>query len=225
MMVKIKVCGIKDEMILKKAINQGVDATGVVINVPSSPRAISIEDALQLKEEVPPFISFTAVILPNSVSDAELIVDKLKPDVLQVHAIKPLSFFKKLRRIVDVRLIFSLPIDANGNSRLFDRDPIAASRILEEYCDALLIDTYSPKAMGGSGRVHDWNVAKKVRNTIKKPLILSGGLNPNNVVDAISIVQPYAVDASSGLESSPGVKDPNLIEEFVKKIREAESHA
>ncbi|MHA1143141.1 MAG: phosphoribosylanthranilate isomerase [Candidatus Helarchaeota archaeon] len=219
-MTKIKICGLKDSKHIEQIVYQGVDAIGTVVNVPRSARSISIQHALSIRRSIPPFISHVCVTVPETIVDALSLEEKLRPDVLQVHALEKESFFKELRRIIKTKLVLALPIDESGNSRLIDKDPIFASQVLTKYCDALLIDSYSAKTIGGSGVVHDWSIAKKVRESINVPLILSGGLTPENVRNAIETVQPFAVDVSSGVESAPGVKDIDLIKEFIKNSRE-----
>lgn len=219
-MTKIKICGLKEVKHVNQVVKEGVDAIGTVVNVPKSPRNITVEQALSLKKLIPPFISYTCVTIPNFPMDVRMIEKELQPDVLQIHAIKPESFFEQLRKLASTKLILGLPINQDGNSKVIEEDPVTAGKILAKFCDALLFDSYSAKTIGGSGILSDWNIAKKVQEAIDVPLILSGGLNPNNVKKAIETVHPYAVDVSSGVESAPGVKDEKLISEFIKMVRE-----
>jgi phosphoribosylanthranilate isomerase len=85
--------------------------------------------------------------------------------------------------------------------------------------DAILLDTKTKEGMGGTGQTHDWNISKKIVETVKKPVILAGGLNPGNVQAAIEAVRPYAVDVASGVENSPGIKDKEKIKEFLQKVK------
>jgi phosphoribosylanthranilate isomerase len=89
--------------------------------------------------------------------------------------------------------------------------------------NAVLIDSYTAGKLGGTGKTHNWELSRSIRELIQpKPLILAGGLNQHNVIKAITQVKPYAVDVSSGVESSPGIKSTKKIYEFVKKAKEAE---
>jgi len=218
--MKVKICGIKDHEHVKLLIDVGVDAIGVVVNVPKSPRNISIKDAQEIHGLIPPFTTFVCVTIAKSVSDALELEKELRSDVIQIHALESESFFKELRKKLKTKLILGLPIDENGKSKVINEDPIEASKVLSKYCDALLIDRFSSKTIGGSGKLNDMDIAKKVRETIKIPLILSGGLNDQNVKEAIQHVVPYAVDVSSGVESAPGMKDENLILQFIKQAKE-----
>jgi phosphoribosylanthranilate isomerase len=89
--------------------------------------------------------------------------------------------------------------------------------------DAVLVDSFVAGRFGGTGKVHDWELSKRVRQKVHpKPLILAGGLNPENVQDAVRVVKPYAVDVSSGVESQPGIKDSKKVFEFIKNAKEVE---
>ncbi|MHA1785607.1 MAG: phosphoribosylanthranilate isomerase [Candidatus Helarchaeota archaeon] len=218
-MVRIKICGIKKFSDLDILLKNGVDAIGTVVNVPKSPRNLSIKQALLIREKIPPFISHVCVTISNNVEDLVKIQKIIKPDVFQVHAFKEESFFKNVREIVRSKLILALHLDKKGNSKIIHPDPIRASKILSSYCDALLVDSFSVETMGGSGIQNDFKLVKKVKDVINVPLILSGGLTPNNVIDAINLVNPYAVDVSSGVESSPGIKDEKLMVQFIKNVK------
>jgi len=218
-LVKIKICGIRDENHIKLLVKEGVDAIGTVINVPKSPRNMSVKTALSLKKIIPPFINFVCVTIPNSISGVTTLENHLKPDVMQLHALENESFFKDIRKSIKSKLVFGLPIDKNGNSKVIHKDPIISAKVLSKYCDALLVDSYSENTIGGSGITNDLEIAKKIREVIKIPLILSGGLNPENISNAIKHVQPYAVDVSSGVESSPGIKNEELMINFIKNAR------
>ncbi|NHI93467.1 MAG: phosphoribosylanthranilate isomerase [Candidatus Lokiarchaeota archaeon] len=219
-LVKIKICGIREEEHVNLLIEEGVDAIGTVINVPKSPRNLSVKRALAIKRILPPFIDFVCVTIPNSISGIITLERILNPDVIQLHALESESFFKEIRKKTKIKLIISLPIDQDGNSKVINNDPIISSKILAKYCDALLIDTYSEITIGGSGILNNLEIAKEVKEVIEIPLILSGGLNPDNIINAIQQVRPYAVDVSSGVESSPGIKDEGLIVNFIKNARE-----
>lgn len=218
-MVKIKICGISEENHVKLLVKEGIDCIGTVVNVPKSPRNLDVKKALSLKKNIPSSISFVCVTIPESTSNIISLENDLQPDVMQLHALENESFFKEIREKIKSKLVLGLPIDKNGNSKVIYKDPISSAMILSKYCDALLIDSYSEKTIGGSGVINDFEAAKKVKEAIRIPLILSGGLNPENVVEAIQYVQPHAVDVSSGVESSPGMKDENLIIKFIKNAR------
>ncbi|MCW4021281.1 MAG: phosphoribosylanthranilate isomerase, partial [Candidatus Bathyarchaeota archaeon] len=139
---------------------------------------------------------------------------KLEPRIIQVHGLSHL--YKDVRkRLRGVRLICAIQAKADKAVNI----AVKAA----ETCDAVLLDTYVSGRHGGTGKVHDWKLSRRVREAIHpKPLILAGGLTPKNVKDAIRVVKPYAVDVSSGVESSPGTKDPDKVFEFIRNAKEVE---
>ncbi len=124
-------------------------------------------------------------------------------DMLQFHGDESPSYILKFRE----KIIKSFRIE--------DEDSL--KDIPKYKASAYLLDTYSPKKYGGTGKVFNWDLAVKAKKF--GPIILAGGLTPDNVTEAIQKVKPYAVDVSSGVESSPGKKDPKKLEEFVKRVR------
>jgi len=211
--VKVKICGITREEDLAIAVAAGADAVGFVVGVISSPRNLTLKKAEKLIRKVPIFVDSVAVTVTNNINSLTKIYEKLKPDILQIHG-ENLSEASIIReKIPDTPLIKALYMKT-GN---VIKDAMEASNSF----DAILLDSFVPGKYGGTGIVHDLEMSKRVKQTIEpKPLILAGGLKPENVKDAIQIVQPYAVDVSTGVELRPGVKDPQKIFEFIKNAKE-----
>jgi phosphoribosylanthranilate isomerase len=211
--VKVKICGITREEDLRMVCDMGVDAVGFVVNVPSSPRNLPVETAKKLVGLVPVFVKSVLVTVPNSVNEVVMLYEKLKPSVVQIHGdniMHVLALREKLRNTMLIRAITVNPKEVFG-----------ASIKESEFFDAILLDSYSRGKHGGTGVTHNWSLSRRFREAIHpKPLILAGGLNPENVKDAIRTVKPYAVDVSTGVESAPGVKDPEKVEAFIKNAKE-----
>ncbi|MFX1451644.1 MAG: phosphoribosylanthranilate isomerase, partial [Promethearchaeota archaeon] len=129
--------------------------------------------------------------------------------------------YTDVKNRISTKIINGLPVNKHNESQILDKDPLIAAKILQKYSDAILIDKYIPNKLGGTGSTVDWKLAKKVRDIIDIPLILAGGLNEENIIEAIKIVNPFAVDVSSGVEQAPGIKDPNKIVQFINNIKEA----
>ncbi|MEM3041367.1 MAG: phosphoribosylanthranilate isomerase [Nitrososphaerota archaeon] len=212
--VRVKICGITSIQDLHAAVEAGADAVGFVVETPQSPRTLSIKEAKQLIRETPIFVETVAVTVPEDLSHLEKVYEELSPDIIQVHDSSHL--YEKIRkRLHDARVIGAVQA----------RPDIDIDSILKVAAgfDAILLDSYVPGKLGGSGEPHDWKISKRIRDLIDpKPLILAGGLRPENVKEAIHTVKPYAVDVSSGVEKKPGVKDREKIFQFVKNAREAE---
>jgi len=213
--VKVKICGITREEDLAIAVAAGADAVGFIVGVTSSPRNLTLKKAEKLIKKVPIFVDSVAVTVTNNINSLTKIYEKLRPDVLQIHG-ENLSEASVIReKIHDTPLIKALYMKTAN----VIKDAIEASNSF----DAILLDSFVPGKYGGTGMVHDLEMSKQVRQTIEpKPLILAGGLKPENVKDAIHIVQPYAVDVSTGVELRPCIKDSQKVFEFIKNAKEAD---
>jgi phosphoribosylanthranilate isomerase len=210
--VKVKICGITSLKALFAATSAGADAVGFVVDVPNSPRNLSISKASKLIKNTPIFVDPVIVTVTKDIRQIKMLYRELGPIRIQVYG-SP-TYFKKIQKnLSKISLIGSIGVDTVNTLK----NAIETARI----CDAVLLDSYMTDKHGGTGIIHDWNVSKQVKESIyPRPLILAGGLNPSNVKEAICLVQPYAVDVSSGVESSPGIKDPNKILEFIKNVKE-----
>ena len=211
--VKVKICGITREEDLQTAVALGVDALGFVVGVPSSPRNLSQKQAEKLINQVPLFVTSVLVMVPQSVDAIFQTCQCLRPNAVQLHGDIMIDT-KKLRTILSntslIRAINARSVMLNGG----------AFNVSKAF-DAVLLDSFAQGKSGGTGLVHDWNLSKRVKRTIHPtPLILAGGLTPENVQEAIHTVQPYAVDVSTGVESHPGIKDHTKILTFIRNVKE-----
>ncbi len=210
--VKVKICGITRKEDLDAAAAVGADAVGFVVGVASSPRNLSLSDAERLIRQVPPFVKSVLVTIPRSINEFET-YEKLNPDAIQIHG-------ENLPDAASVRLkIPNTPlIGAVNAQRANDLDGVSRATKL---FDAVLLDSFDNGRYGGTGIVHDWTLSERVKQLIHpKPLILAGGLTPENVAEAVRTVEPYAVDVSSGVEQQPGIKDHKKIFEFIKNAKD-----
>lgn len=207
-MVKVKICGIKRHEDLFVSVEEGTDAVGFIFGFPSSPRNLSIKNVKELIRNVPVFVD-SVVVTKEDLKLIELVVKEANPDYLQLYGVFKINDYKDLVR--GTKLIKVLNADKNAIK--------LAKKAIKLGYNVVMLDNLV-KGMGGSGKVADWNLCKEVRDEIfPKPFILSGGLRKDNVLEAIKIVNPYAVDASSSLEVSKGVKDAKLIREFIKRVK------
>ena len=211
--VKVKICGITREEDLQTAVALDIDALGFVVGVPSSPRNLSLKQAEKLINQVPLFVTSVLVMVPQSVDAILQTCECLRPNAVQLHGdilMDPIKLRTTLPNVSLIRAINTksvmLPDGASDASKAFD---------------AVLLDSFAKGMSGGTGLVHDWNLSKRVKQTINPtPLILAGGLTPENVQEAIHTVQPYAVDVSTGVESHPGTKDPAKVLAFIRNVKE-----
>jgi len=214
MKVKVKICGITSNQDLATAVEAGADAVGFVVNVPSSPRNLTLEEAKNMMKNTSVFVKDVVVAVPKSLNELIEIYERLRPDILQIHGHNlPNSAIRE--KLADTRLIGAVQAKSDG----VVEDAVKAA----DTFDAVLVDSFVSGMFGGTGKVHDWELSRRVKQLIHpKPLILAGGLNPENVRDAVRAVQPYAVDVSTGVESRPGVKDPEKVFAFIRNAKEVE---
>jgi phosphoribosylanthranilate isomerase len=208
--VRVKVCGITNREGLEVAVDAGADALGFVVDVPESPRSISLDRARDLVEATPPFVQGVLVSVFDTVDRLETLCSCLAPDAVQVTGTLPRDAICEQFR--GIQVIHAVAVNDQAGVVL----PSAVR------CDAVLTDSCVPGAHGGTGKPHNWNVSRAIKELIAPtPLILAGGLTPGNVRAAIETVRPYAVDVSSGVEARAGIKDPAKIRAFIQAVIEA----
>lgn len=212
--MKVKICGIKTEHDLTIAINAGADAVGFITDVPvDSPRKITLAEASRMISKVPVFVSSVLVIMPENAQQAVRMIQAARPAAVQIHNALPLSELVKIRE-TGVKLIKTIPVSKNADAETL----IKQVKELSGMADAILLDTALDGKTGGTGIPHNWEVSSKVVLNAGIPVILAGGLKPENVREAVRCVRPYAVDTASGVETG-GKKDEKKVLEFIRNAR------
>ena len=201
-MTKIKICGFTNADNAREAAFAGVDAIGLVF-YEKSPRNVDINSAREIVAALPPFVNRVGLFVNANPSFIDEVLCEVPLDTLQFHGDEEaidctqyqMPFIKSVRVSLDTNV----------------------AQIADDFSQAsgLLLDSYNSHTYGGTGEVFDWSLACV---EIQLPVILAGGLNSDNVAEAIKQVRPYAVDASSGVESEPGVKDVDKIRAFIRQI-------
>jgi phosphoribosylanthranilate isomerase len=210
--VRVKICGITRKEDLDAAATAGADAVGFVVGVASSPRNIALEEAEKLIRQVPPFVKSVLVTVPRGIDEFET-YEKLNPDAIQIHGENLHAAASVRLKIPNTLLIGAVNANLANALNVISR----ASKLF----DAVLLDSFVNGRYGGTGIVHDWELSKRAKQAIHpKPLILAGGLNPENVAEAVRAVEPYAVDVSSGVERQPGIKDHKKMIDFIKNAKD-----
>ncbi|MCT9097481.1 phosphoribosylanthranilate isomerase [Haloarchaeobius sp. HME9146] len=204
-MTRVKICGLTREEDVDAAVAAGADALGFVVDVPvDTPREVTVERAAELIDRVPPFVTTVVVTMPETPGEAIELVRELGPDALQVHSDLTPGDVAYLQSNLDVPVI-----------KHVDAANPADARRYADVADAVLVDSVDEEGAGGTGRTHDWEQTREALADIDVPVILAGGLTPENVAEAVVTVEPFAVDVASGVESSGGVKDHDAIRRFV----------
>ncbi|MDC3116483.1 phosphoribosylanthranilate isomerase [Alphaproteobacteria bacterium] len=206
---EIKICGINDQISMSTAIDNGVNYIGLVF-YDKSPRNLSITKAKILAKNRTKKSKIVALTVnPDDVFLQE-IKNCIKPDYIQLHGEETPNRCKNIRDKFNIPLIKGIGIEKNIDLKRYIK-PYA------EICDILILDAPSEELPGGNGKKFDWEILKNYKS--KKKWMLAGGLNINNISEAIDKIKPPAIDISSGLETRKGVKDPQLIKNFVLKCK------
>lgn len=207
MRTRVKICGITRPEDALAAVKHGADAIGLVFYAPS-PRNVSIEQAEQIVAALPPYVSAVGLFVNAAPMEIESVLKRVRLDCLQFHGDETptecaqinMPYYKAVRVKTDTNLL------------QYEADYHQAK--------ALLLDTYSEQAFGGTGQVFDWHLIPK---NLSLPVVLAGGLTAENVANAIMQVKPYAVDVSGGVEMSKGIKDEAKIASFMREVDQLRS--
>ena len=203
---RIKVCGITRPEDGLTAVSLGADAIGLVF-YPPSPRYVSIEQAQAIVSALPPFVTTVGLFVNAAVEEVESVLKQVPLSLLQFHGDEDTDYCNNfaMRYIKAIRM--EEGVDLHHLAEQFSRS------------SGLLVDSYHPGIPGGTGESFDW---KRIPDALSLPLILAGGLEPSNITEAVSSVQPYAVDVSSGVEASKGIKDSVKMSQFIQGVAKAD---
>lgn len=210
--LSIKICGVKTQAVLDATIAAGADMVGFM-HFARSPRHVSIEDLAGLISSARGRIQ-SCVVLVNPDNSCVAEVAALGPDWIQLHGPETPHRVEAIRAEAGVEIMKALPIGS--------AEDVAQVAAFADVADRILLDAKPPKGAerpGGLGMSFDWGLLESLDRSI--PFMLSGGLTPETVADAIRAVRPFGVDVSSGVETSPGTKDIKLIEAFIRNARSA----
>ncbi len=207
MRTRVKICGITRTQDIKSVVDAGADAIGFVF-FPPSPRNVSVELAQELVKYVPAYVQ-TVGLFVNASSDEILEVLKtVSLDVIQFHGDETPEQCQKIAKLTGRRWYKAIQVKP-------DLDVISTIKQYQQVgASAMLLDAWHPELKGGTGHSFDWSQFPQ----LDIPLILAGGLKPENIENAIKTTRAYAVDVSGGVESAKGIKDQQLIEQFMQGV-------
>lgn len=200
-MVRVKICGITNIEDALSAVDYGADALGFIF-FEKSPRCITPEKAKEIISYLPPFVTTVGVFVNEDTKKIKEILSFSGINVLQLHGDESPESCSIWHRVI----------------KAFRVRDFTDLKPLERYrCSAFLLDTYSPESFGGTGQIFNWDIAVEAKRFGR--IILSGGLNTDNIEKAIIYVRPYAVDVSSGIEEEKGKKDLKKMREFIQRAK------
>lgn len=207
MRTRVKICGITRLEDAIAVVEQGADAMGLVF-YPPSPRNIEVDQASRIVAQIPPFITVVGLFVNAEKSFIEDVCDRVKIDLIQFHGDENEAFCRQFSRPYIKAIRMKEGVDIQDSL-----DDFNSAR-------AILVDSYKKGIPGGTGETFNW---ERIPKDLAHKIILAGGLKPENVVDAIKTVGPYAVDVSGGVEQQPGIKDVDKIKKFIFGVNNANS--
>ncbi|ENU35649.1 MULTISPECIES: phosphoribosylanthranilate isomerase [Acinetobacter] len=208
MRTRAKICGITRAQDIQSVVQAGADAIGFVF-FPPSPRHVTIEQAQSLAKLIPPYVQLVGLFVNASAEEIQSVLDSVPLDVLQLHGDESPEQCQQIAAQCKRRWYKAIQVqpDLDILTEIQRYQAVGAS--------AVLLDAWHPDLKGGTGHCFDWNQFPQ----LDIPLILAGGLTPENVSDAIDTTAAFAVDVSGGVESAKGIKDQQLIEKFMQGVQ------
>ena len=207
---RIKICGIRRVEDAMLAANAGADAIGLIFYAPS-PRAVTLQQAIAVRDALPPFVSTVALFVNAARAEVNEVCELLNPSLLQFHGDEDHDYCASFSRPYLKAIRVGASMKAHDLIQLENEFSTAK---------ALLLDTLSAEQYGGTGESFNWDV---IPASLREKIILSGGLTPTNVGDAVQKVRPWAVDVSSGIEMQKAIKDPEKIVAFMLAVQRADA--
>ena len=203
--VRIKICGITRGCDAWAATEHGADAIGLVF-YPHSPRAVNAGQALEILAGLPPFLTRVGLFVDMGEDEIRAVLKHVALDVLQFHGDEPPEYCRRFGKPYVKAIRVREGVDLHALCRIYAD------------ASALLLDSFVTGLPGGTGRTFDWAA---VPEQLEKPIILAGGLSPDNVASAIAAARPYAVDVSGGVERAKGIKDEKKLQRFMRTVWDA----
>jgi len=205
-MTRAKICGVTTREDLEVVVESGADAIGLTVDVPvETPREIDAERAANIVSATPPFVTTVLVTMPDPLESVTGLAERVGPDIVQVHGDSAPEEIASISADLDAGVVVAV-------------SPDDAPRY-DTVADALLVDSLDEAGAGGTGSTHDWERTRDLVSDLSSPVVLAGGLTPENVAEAVETVDPFAVDVASGVEERPGRKEPVLVDAVVRHAR------
>jgi phosphoribosylanthranilate isomerase len=202
--IRVKICGITRAIDAQKVALAGADALGLVFYL-GSPRVVSLHQAQSIVAALPPFVTTVGLFVNADAQEVKHVLSQIPLDVLQFHGEESPQYCQSFARPYIKAIRMRPDTDVKHIAKIYAK------------AQALLLDNYIRGIKGGTGSQFDW---QWFPHDVHKPLILAGGLQPDNVAKAIKITQPYAVDVSGGVEAAKGIKDSDKILEFIQQVNQ-----
>lgn len=211
--MRVKICGIKKNEDALMAVEFGADAIGLLINTKSA-NSIDENTAKGIVNRIPPFCSSVMVVTLTDTKEIIRLAKIISATTIQLHGeVIPSDIINIKNQLPYIKIIKTVHV--------LDSDSIEECRKYFDCADAILLDTKNILSgeTGGTGLTHDWKLSREIVQKCPIPVILAGGLNPDNISEAIELVNPYAVDVQSGINKQDGFKDYSKMKDFIDKVK------
>ena len=208
-MTRVKMCGIPGAADARRAADLGAWAIGMIF-WPGSPRRCAIEDAEAIGAELRRRLELTGVFVNATLDEVASTADRCGLTLLQLHGDEGPAYCREAARRTGCKVMKAARV----------RDAAQVKDLRRFHTDFHLLDAYSPRSPGGTGETFAWELARQHGG--EHPVVLSGGLNPDNVGEAIAVARPFGVDTASGTEAAPGRKDPAKLTAFFRAVEAAD---
>ena len=209
-MTRVKICGVSDPADARLVADLGAWALGMIF-WPQSPRVCSLDTAETIGGELRRRLELVGVFVNAPLDEVASTADRCNLTVVQLHGEEGPAYCREVARRTGAKVMKAVRV----------RDAAQVHDLQRFHTDFHLLDAYSPRSPGGTGESFDWELARRHPGTL--PVVLSGGLNPDNVGTAIETARPFAVDVASGTEAAPGRKDPAKLTAFVRAVEAADA--
>ena len=210
---RIKMCGLTRVKDIEAGLSHGLDALGFIF-YEKSPRNVLPDFVKDIVAKIPPFVDCVGVFVDRDREEVEEIIEYCGLSHAQLHGKEDPKYCARVER-------FASPCHVLKAFRVGDESKSSDFSPYDEVVHGYLLDTYMKGTAGGTGETFDWKLIEQLN--LQRPMILAGGLSPDNVIEAIETVTPFGVDVNSGVEIEPGIKDHSKISEFVRKVRQADA--
>ena len=211
-MTEVKICGITNLEDAFKAAELGADYLGFIVEIGFSKDSIKREEAKEIIKKLPLEVEPVFVTYLQKSKEIIEIAEEIKPLIIQLHNDISLEEIGKIRKALPrIKITKSISVTSEKS--------IDEAKKFERYVDFILLDTKLGGKKGGTGKTHNWDISRKIVKEIKKPVFLAGGLNPDNVKEAVKKVKPFAVDTNSGVKLKDRKKDYEKIRLFVERAK------
>jgi len=213
-MVRVKICGITNQKDALAAIAMGADSLGFHVELEGSKCPIGAATASSIIAKLPPYVSSVIVTTETDPKSIIRLAKATWANTFQLHGDVTADTVRAVKAVMPYLKIYAVV-------HVFGADAIDDAKKFEDAADAVILDSkdVATGARGGTGKTHDWNISKRVVEALTLPVILAGGLNPENVEEAIRIVKPYAVDVESGISNPDCTKDLEKMKLFIQLVK------